>query len=64
MENKKLFCVYTRKIAIKLRERGFKIIKTGINPHFPQFDCYFFLDTEEFQKELTNINKEIKRKEE
>ena len=64
MENKNLFCIYTRKVAVKLRERGFNIVKTGVNPRFPQFDCYFFVDTEDFQKELTNITKEIKRKEE
>ena len=58
MENKKLFCIYTRKVAIKLRERGFKIVKTGINPRFPQYDCYFFLNTDKFQEELTIITLE------
>lgn len=58
----KLYCIYTRKIAIKLRERGFPIVKTDVNHRYPQFDCYFFLDTEDFQKELSKITKE-KRKE-
>lgn len=60
--NNRLYCIYTRKVAIKLRERGFPIVKTDVNHRYPQFDCYFFLDTEDFQKELSKITKE-KRKE-
>lgn len=61
MKKNKLYCIYTRKIAVKLRERGFKIVKTSVNQRFPQFDCYFFIDGENFQKELTKITREKER---
>ena len=43
MEN--TFKVFTKKLAIKLREEGFQILRTEINSKKPQFDIYCFEDT-------------------
>lgn len=49
------FTVYMKWVAIALRERGFKIKRTGINPNKPQFDTYIFDYTPAFQEALTKI---------
>ena len=42
------YTIYTKKMACKLREKGFKILRTGVNPNFPQYDTYIFEDSAEF----------------
>ena len=42
-------------MAIKLRKKGFKIIKTEPNYKRPEFDVYFFEDTPEFRKAFNEI---------
>lgn len=37
--------IYTKKMAIYLREQGFKIIGTEVNKKRPEFDVYLFNDT-------------------
>ena len=44
--------IYSKKIAIKLRELGFQIKRTEVNRSKPQYDCYIFELTEELQKAL------------
>ena len=51
----KLWKVYSQKVAVELRKRGFKIISTEPNNKFPQYDMYNFENTPEFQKELKEI---------
>lgn len=51
------FKVFTRKLAIKLRERGFQIVKTEINNKQPQFDIYCFEDTNELRKAVAELTK-------
>lgn len=46
MKTKKIF---TRRLAIYLREHGFKILGTEVNFKQPQFDVYIF----EYTPELT-----------
>ena len=29
------YTIYTKRLALELRKRGFKIIKTGINENYP-----------------------------
>ena len=55
MENKKLFRVYTRRIALELRKRGFRIVKTEVNENFPQYDVYLFEDNEELRKNFLDV---------
>lgn len=45
----KEFIVYTRRIAYELRVQGFKIIRTEVNPNFPQYDTYVFENSSELQ---------------
>lgn len=47
--------IFSKRLAIELRARGFKIIRTETNRRKPQYDCYVFEYTEELQKELDKI---------
>jgi hypothetical protein len=56
--------VYSRAIAYQLRLQGFKIIRVGVNPSCPQYDCYYFNNTPEFKQALQTIvrlNREAKQ---
>lgn len=46
--------IYTKKLAYELRKQGFKLLRTGINENFPQYDTYIFEDTEELHKAVVN----------
>lgn len=50
-----VYKVFSKSIAIKLRKKGFKIIKTEPNYKKPEFDVYFFRDTPEFRKAFNEI---------
>ena len=52
--------VYSRAIAYQLRLRGFKIIRVGVNPTCPQYDCYYFNNTPDFQTALQEVIREVK----
>ena len=54
------YIIYTRRVAAALRELGFSIVKVGVNPNKPEFDCYFFEDTKEFQQALTELTKKLR----
>lgn len=41
--------VFTRKLAVYLREQGFKIVRTEVNYKKPQFDIYVFEDTPDLE---------------
>ena len=56
MENK-FYRIYSRRIALELRRKGFKIIGTDINENFPQYDVYLFEDTNQLREELTKLSK-------
>lgn len=52
--------IYTRWLALELRKQGFKLLRTGINENFPQFNTYIFEDSAELDLaigELTNSRK-------
>lgn len=53
-----IYPCFSKMKAIKLRERGFQIIKTEVNRRFPQYDVYYFENTEEFKKALEEIKEE------
>lgn len=46
--------IFSRKLAIYLREHGCKIIGTEVNKHKPNLDVYLFEDGEKLQTELAN----------
>ena len=53
----KTYRIYSRRISLELRRKGFKIIGTDINENFPQYDVYLFEDTEQLREELTKLSK-------
>ena len=40
--------VYSKAVAYELRLLGFKILRVGVNPEFPQYDCYYFENSSKF----------------
>lgn len=54
-ENKNIKIIYSKRIALELRKRGFRIIKTVPNKYKPQFDSYIFENTQELQEVLNII---------
>lgn len=55
MIEEKLYCVYTKRIAIMLRRKGFQIMKTSVNYKKPEFDVFYFLDTPELHEAIKTI---------
>lgn len=53
----KYYIIYTKRLAIALQNLGFAIVKVGINPNKPEFNCYFFEDSQEFQSALRELTK-------
>ena len=49
--------IYTRWVATKLRNLGFKILRVEANPNKPEFDCYVFEDTDALSAVLANLHK-------
>lgn len=47
--------IYSKRVAYELRKLGFRIIRLDVNPHFPQFNTYVFLNTLEFQEALDKL---------
>lgn len=51
----KEYIIYTPWLAYALRKAGFRILHTGINPHKPHLDTWYFEDTPELQTAITKI---------
>jgi len=49
METKNTFKIYTRKLALALRNKGFQIVCVEPNWDKPTFDVYCFENTAELQ---------------
>ena len=47
--------IFNRRLALELRNRGFRIIATEPNFYKPEFDVYIFVDSDELQSALTEI---------
>lgn len=56
--NNNTFKVFTKRLAIKLREQGFKIVRTEINSRKPQFDIYCFEDTPALRAAVEELSKQ------
>ena len=59
MENK-LYIIYMPRLAAALREMGFKIIKVSPNIKKPQYDVYWFEDTEELRRAIPAAKEKAK----
>ena len=53
LQNQNIKKIYSRKLAIALRQKGFRIIGTEINPKRPEFDVYLFIDTPQLREAMT-----------
>lgn len=49
------FTVYTKRIAYELRKRGFRIIRTDVNPKHPEYDCWIFEKSPEMLSAFNEI---------
>lgn len=49
--------IYTKSVALELRKRGFKIIRTEPNENKPEFDVYVFEDNNNLKNALTEITR-------
>ena len=47
--------IFNRRIALALRKKGFKIVKTEPNFYKPEFDVYIFENSDALQSALTEI---------
>lgn len=52
--------IYTRKMALYLRNKGFKILRTIPDQNIPNFFNWVFEDTEELREAMTEYTKAIK----
>ena len=52
--------VFSRKVAIELRQKGHNIVKTEPNFNKPQFDVYYFEDTPQLRKDFADEIKVVK----
>ena len=48
----KLYIIYMPRVAAALRDMGFEIIKITANTKKPQYDVYWFKDTDELRKAI------------
>ncbi|MBR4407266.1 MAG: hypothetical protein IKT27_03035 [Clostridia bacterium] len=53
----KEFTIYTRWLALALRQQGFRIIRTEVNEFHPQFDTYVFENCEDLQIAISQLTK-------
>lgn len=51
----KLWYVFSKAKATKLREMGFRIVERKPSYKFPEFDMYGFENTSEFQKAFKEV---------
>ena len=47
--------IFSKRIAILLRLKGFRIVRTEPNLYRPEFDVYVFEDSDSLQTALTEI---------
>lgn len=55
------YTIYSKWLAYELRKQGFKIIRTEINPNFPQFNCWVFENNTDLQLAIVCLTKDRKQ---
>lgn len=43
------YTIYSKWLAYELRKQGFRLIRTDINPNWPQYICWVFEDSDDLQ---------------
>lgn len=56
-----LYPIFTRRIAFRLEMRGFKVIKIQPNKKDIKYNVYYFEDTIELHRALSEVTKNKKR---
>ena len=54
------FVIYSKWLAYELRKQGFRLIKTDINPNFPQYITYVFENCEDLQIAIRQLTEKRK----
>lgn len=54
--------IYTKWLAFALRNQGFKLLRTEINPNFPQFYCWVFEDNTDLQIAIRCLTEDRKQR--
>lgn len=49
--------VFSLQMAVYLRQLGFEIIGKGVNPNRPEYDTWFFEDTEELGNAMAGFKR-------
>ena len=47
--------IYSKRIAVELRKRGFKILEVQVNEYHPEFNCWVFEASPELFKALDEL---------
>ena len=50
--------IYTRWLAFALRSQGFRLLRTDINPNYPELKVYVFENTPELLLAMSRLTKE------
>jgi len=61
MEVNMLYPIFMRRIAWRLEMRGFKVIKIEPNKKKPQYNVYYFEDTQELHNALYEVTRNKKK---
>lgn len=57
---KKLYKIFSAKMAHELCVKGFRIVDTEGNTHKPWLNVFLFEDTPEFRTAMTKVNNDLK----
>ena len=57
----KLYPIFTRRVAFRLEMRGFKVIKIEENKKHPDYNVYYFEDTQDFHNALFEVTRNKKK---
>lgn len=49
--------IYSKRLALELRKRGFQLLRTGVNENYPQYNTYIFKHSAELSQAIAEINK-------
>lgn len=49
--------IYSKRLALELRKRGFELLRMGVNNNFPQYNTYIFKFSGELDRAIAEINK-------
>ena len=57
MSDKQLYRVFTRRLAARLRAKGFELIGIDKDYKHPQYDNYLFEDTQELREAIEELTR-------